>query len=406
MLVACDYFLPSQRAGGPAKSVRSILDALGATSRFLIVTRDRDRGDAGAYPGVAAARWCRAFGALVYYAPPGVVRWCTLAALARRVAPDVIYLNSLFSPQFSSWLLVMARLHWLPGQPRIVVAPRGELAPSALAIKPARKQLFLAFARLCGLYRGVAWHATGVGEAADIRTALAASLGLDPRSTRVLIAPPPLLAQRQPNRAPTKQVGRLRLVFMSRISRVKNLHVALAAVRLLRGEVEFDIYGAIARPEDATYWRECQALLNDLPPGIRVNYRGSVPRDEVLAVLAGYHAFVLPSAGENYGHAIVEALLAGCIPCISDRTPWRGLAAVGVGWDVDVDSAEPLAVALQSCIELDASSFADHGAAIRRYLDQQFDAAAVRSANAALFAEPSLPDTGRPESSGEMRPEA
>ena len=39
-------------------------------------------------------------------------------------------------------------------------------------------------------------------------------------------------------------------------------------------------------------------------------------------------AFLLPTGGENFGHAIFEALSCGVPALISDRTPWRDLLRV------------------------------------------------------------------------------
>ncbi len=49
--------------------------------------------------------------------------------------------------------------------------------------------------------------------------------------------------------------------------------------------------------------------------------------------------FLLPTAGENFGHAIFEALSSGVPALISDQTPWRGLAEAKAGFDLAL--AEP-----------------------------------------------------------------
>ena len=54
--------------------------------------------------------------------------------------------------------------------------------------------------------------------------------------------------------------------------------------------------------------------------------------------MAANDLFFLPTRGENFGHVIAEALSVGTPVLISDQTPWRKLAAVGLGHDL------PLAV--------------------------------------------------------------
>ena len=63
---------------------------------------------------------------------------------------------------------------------------------------------------------------------------------------------------------------------------------------------------------------------------------GAVDTAEVPAVLAGQDMLFLPTRGENYGHVLVEAWSAGLPVLTSNQTPWRGLEAAGVGWDLEL----------------------------------------------------------------------
>ena len=148
-----------------------------------------------------------------------------------------------------------------------------------------------------------------------------------------------------PDAWPVKQRGRLRAVCASRISPMKNQHVFLDALRHCQAPIDLDLIGPI---DDEPYWTECQQLIAALPPHLTVSHRGEVVHAELMTRLAGYDLVVLPSRGENFGHAVVEAWAAGCPVLVSDRTPWRGLAADGVGWDVPLDRARWVG-ALERC---------------------------------------------------------
>ena len=54
----------------------------------------------------------------------------------------------------------------------------------------------------------------------------------------------------------------------------------------------------------------------------------------------------MPSLGEGYGHAIIEAMTAGVPVLISDKTPWRDLHAAQVGWDISLDDIDGFVSAL------------------------------------------------------------
>jgi hypothetical protein len=67
---------------------------------------------------------------------------------------------------------------------------------------------------------------------------------------------------------------------------------------------------------------------------------GPINPVEVQNTLQQYHAFVLPSKGENFGHAIYEALSVGRPVIISEFTPWSGLKAKAAGWNCALTTKE------------------------------------------------------------------
>jgi len=198
------------------------------------------------------------------------------------------------------------------------------------------------------LYRDVAWQASNEMEANHIR----AHWG---RDARILIAPnlPPLSGTAVPARR-HKVTGALRVVFLSRISPMKNLEGALRMLAMTSMPMSLDIYG---NQESAEYWKECERLMRGLPPHVTVTYHGNVPPDEVINVMASYDLFFLPTLGENFGHVILEALLAGCPVLISDRTPWRQLQEKRAGYELSLDRPQAFAEALEKFAAMDDTQF-------------------------------------------------
>ncbi|MEM4235287.1 MAG: glycosyltransferase, partial [Candidatus Methanomethylicaceae archaeon] len=239
-----------------------------------------------------------------------------------------------------------------------------------MALKPKRKALYLKISTSLGLYRDIVWHASSHYEAEDIRRALQLSdhatiivtnpLSIEANAhsscslTKILVAsdtPGVVWFSPYGGRFRSKTPGQLDVVFLSRIARMKNLDGALWYLRGLHGQVRFDIYGPI---EDAAYWEQCRRLIAQLPANVQVSYCGEVPHEAVLSTLASYHLFLLPTRGENFGHVIHEALSAGCPVLISDRTPWRDLERLGVGWDLPLEEPERFCAILQRCVDMDA----------------------------------------------------
>ncbi len=365
VFILVGHYLPGFKGGGPTRSISNLVSALGNEFRFKVITLDRDLGAASPYPGIPEGRWIRVGNADVMYVSPG---W---RGLLRMVKPlrtmdkrAVLYLNSFFSRSFSMFAILLRRLGLIRPE-CLVIAPRGEFSPGALHLKRGRKLLYIRLSKWFGNYRGVIWHASSRMEAANIREyfkgvgviRIASVIPGSSEENANSVEPASLNSvnrgqqtEKKIRTRPYKTAGHLRVVFLSRISPMKNLLGALKALQGVSGEVSFDIYGPL---EDLEYWNACRKAIDDLPPNVRVNYAGEVEHERVFEVFSGYDLFLFPTLGENFGHVICEALGAGCPVLISDQTPWRDLQDAGAGWDVPVHDNDRFSAILQQCIDAD-----------------------------------------------------
>lgn len=375
VLVPCDYFLPGYKAGGPIRTVAGVIKNLQEEFVFRIVTRDRDLGDTNAYNQVPINTWQTLGAAEIMYLPPRRTTPWALRRLIWATDHNVLYLNSCFSVPFTIVPLLLRRFGLTPRRP-VIIGPRGELAPGALAFKRMRKRLYLAMARLLGLISDVTWQASGAHEAEDISRHIG-------RQARIVIAPDLVAAAdlAGPDRI-AKEPGHLRLVFLSRVSRMKNLDGALKMLQRVAGSVRFSIYGPI---EDSEYWRHCQELIAQLPPNVTAIYEGSVRPDRVPGVMKQHDALFLPTLGEAFGHVILEALVSGTPVLISDRTRWRGLESAGVGWDVSLDRPERFLEVIDQSVGLDSAAWAALSDRAAKYGAQNQNDVEARDKNHELF---------------------
>lgn len=356
IFVILDYYLPGYRAGGPLRTVANIVDQLSDQFEFSILTRDRDIADSTPYTEVVINSWTQLGKAMVYHASADFLSLGNIQRVIREVSPDIIYLNSFFSPLTRKCLL-LRRLGFLSRIP-VILAPRGELSPGALGLKAVKKRIYLALVRILGLYRDLFWHASSALEKREIQQAL-------DRLCDVYIAPNlPTSLNGYPVRKREKMSGEARLVFLSRISPMKNLTQALELLLNLSGKVTFDIYGPI---EDKSYWLQCENIIARVPDNVQVNYCGSILPTEVADKLGNYHFFLFPTLGENFGHVILEALAAGCPIMISDKTQWSDLEAKQVGWDLPLDNNDLWQTILQRCVLMDQSSYENLSNNARRF---------------------------------------
>jgi glycosyltransferase involved in cell wall biosynthesis len=343
------YYLPGARAGGPIRTMANMVARLGDEIDFRIVTNNHDLGDLQPYASVPSNVWTKNGKAHVLYLSRSRGRWGTLANAIAAAKPDILYLNSFFDPFYSLLPLVRSRFRLLPPT-RVVIAARGCFSPSALSIKNAKKTTFLCLARHLNLFRDVLWQASSAMEARDIQ------LSLGP-SARVVIAPDLLEVQPivDPARRMPKLPNSLRLIYLARLARIKNLHLAIKMLHGLSAPVQLDIWGPI---EDAVYWRQCQHAIAQLPANAVVRYRGLLSKERIADTMSEYDALLLPTQSENFGHAIAEAFSAACPVLVSDRTPWRGLRELGVGWDLPLRSISSFQQVLTALAAMDESAHA------------------------------------------------
>lgn len=315
VLVLIDFYLPGYRAGGPLRTLQNMCERMAEDFEFMIVTRDHDKGDDMPYATVQSGCWCQTGSAMVYYVPREQWRIDTFLRLLRETTCDALYMNSFFSPWTTVLPLCLRFLHLIPRRP-IVLAPRGEFSQGALSLKAGKKRIFLRLARMLGLYRGLVWQASSDAERADIQRLKVADGG------EICVAPDLLprhesVAGESSNEP--RRPGCLRLVFLSRISPMKNLDFLLHALSKVSQPLELAIYGPV---EDSEYWTECKALFRELPSHVTVQVCGQIPHEQTGAVFAQYDWFVFPTRGENFGHVIYESLQAATPVLVSDQTPW------------------------------------------------------------------------------------
>ena len=376
VLTTVPYYLPGFKGGGKLLTVRNLVAGLRDQFDFKVLTADRDLGDTRPYSDIALDRWNRYADCEIYHASARRASTASICRSLKNADYDIIHLNSLWSRRFGLVPLMLRKAGLIPRKP-MIIAPRGELGPGAVAIKSARKRALLAIARCLGWFADVTWQASCPQEAGDIQR-LARAGG------RIVIAPDLLSGAYRSWKVSQyrKQRGRLEIVFLSRICPKKNLHSAIEALRGLSGDIRFRIAGPI---DDAAYWARCLKLIRTLNSNIRTDYLGPLSTVGVADCLAHHGLLFLPSANENFGFVILEALLAGCPVLLSDQTPWRDLERRGIGWDLALSKPTLIRAALRECIAMDTDVHKLMSERARQYATEFIasDDSAVR--NAAMF---------------------
>lgn len=368
-------YLPGYLAGGPIRSLHALVELTSDEFCWRIVTEDHDLGIRESYPGVVADEWVQVGAAKVYYMKSSILSPIALARVLNSINYDALYINSFFDPKFAI-LPVLVRRLGLSAQRPILIAPRGEFSIGAYALKAWKKRLYVYTSRLFKLYEKAKWHASTVREEADIMRCVGASQRLITiaRDLRIVQRPIPVEDQRM--------AKSLRVCFLSRVCKMKNLDFALRVLRRVDRPVMFSIYGPI---EDLEYWRECQAIAATLPNRVTVEYRGEVTSERVVEVLSAHDVFFVPTRGENFGHVFVEAWMAGLMVLTSDQTPWGCLDEKEVGWDLALSREDEFARVLNEVARWDTERWRRARQLAQNYAENVCVDADVIDANRVMF---------------------
>jgi glycosyltransferase involved in cell wall biosynthesis len=348
VLVLLGCFNKATEASGPTQSMIGNARALATRFRFRVVGHSAE--------GDVPMQWTEMSGVERLPLPANPLLPGRLRQIIRETPHDLLVCTSFFDRALTIPALLLRRLGMIPRTP-MLLAPRGEFSAGALQLKWGRKAKFIALAERLQLLRDVHIQATDQIEAEAIRKAL-------PSAPSILIGPNVRHAAGLPPHRPRASGRPLRIAFLSRIDVKKNLHVALKLLGNASIDAEFTIIGPVS---DHRYWRECQAIAAGIPPNISVKVRGAIPASEVIGELARHDLFLLPTAGENYGHAIVDAFVAGTPVMISDQTPWRGLCEVRAGIDLPLGEPEQWLEWLRRFAAMDAGELAQWRTGAREF---------------------------------------
>jgi glycosyltransferase involved in cell wall biosynthesis len=335
LLIFCDWYAPAFKAGGPIRSIVNFVDRFKDQYDIHVFTSDRDINEKKPFKNIQVDHWLERDGYHIWYYSPGTMTYKKVKSVIAEINPDKIYLNSMFSNMIKPMVAAYT-------SGRLIIAPRGMLRRSALVVKPIKKLIYLRLLKLMGLAPYLSFHSTGEDETKDIKRFF-------PKAKRILLAPNLPVAVNKNLIQSEKATEKLRMVFVGRLHPIKKLDFLLEALVRAKGDIALDI---VATREDADYWRKCKKLISKLQFKVDIESYIDLPHAKIKPLLEKAHLFVLPTEGENFGHAIFEALAVGCPVLISDQTPWRNLESKKAGIDLPLSNLSGFTKAIQTFVDM------------------------------------------------------
>ena len=381
ILCIADYYLPASNAGGSVESLSNLITNLGKNFNFLVITRDRDLLSPNPYSNVLLDQWNVVGNARVFYASPSSLTLLGIFKLIRRTEFDILYLNSFFSFKMTFYPTI---INWFNNKYMIIISPKGEFSPGAMKFKAIRKYFYIKSANILNLFANVTWHASSSYESDCISKFFHSNI------KKIFVAPDlPYFFKSGPVLLPnkiTRKTGPLRIIFLSRISPVKNIVFLLKLLQQLDISVTLNIYGPV---EDLKYWNYCKSLIMNLPQNISVFYKGKVDHNGVHKIFSMHDIFIFPTLGENFSHVIYESLASGTPVFTSNLTFWQE----GVDGVLDIASLnDPKSWIdfIKIYAELSPKEFLKKRKACLDYVKINFNHKEAVSLNRELFSQPNF----------------
>ena len=344
-------------SSGPSYTVVRLCESIAAAGEEVTLAT-LDLGPASPQP-VFARAFPRGRGGR-FGRSPALKRWLDRQVRGRLV--DVVHGHGLWqmSSVYPSWAV-------RKGRARLVVSPRGALAPRAMRHGSRAKRLFWTTLQRPALRQAACFHATSEPEYEDIR--------------RLGFRQPVALIPNGVDLPPDPPGGDGRTVlFLGRLHPIKGVDVLIDAWRLVQDR--FPDWRLVIAGDDMDPWTGSSGYGEALRRRVeesgaaRVRFTGELRGPAKWDAYRTAALYVLPSHSESFGITVAEALAAG-VPVVTTRgTPWREIEARGAGWWIDAGPA-PLAASLREALAADPSTLRRMGLHGRDWMAAEFSWAAI-----------------------------
>lgn len=281
---------------------------------------------------------------------PAMARWLDLEA--RRGSIRLLHNHSL-------WMMPnvypgrTAAKHGLP----YIVSPRGTLAAAAMRSGSWIKSAFWPLIQAPSLDSTTLFHATSLGECADIRArGFKQPVAVIPNGVDV---PPPASRREGP---PT-------VLFLGRIHPSKGVDTLLHAWSQISGahpEWRLRIVG----PDNGGHLAVMRRLAESLRLP-RVAFDGPLTGSAKFQAYADASVYALPTHFENFGMTVAESLGMGTPVIVTKGAPWHELEHRQCGWWID-SGVDACAKALHSAMGMPEDRLRDMGSRGRRWMIEAF----------------------------------
>ena len=360
ILVINRGYLPGTQFGGPVTSIQNFCDSFYSEYNIKIITWDHDFGDKTRYSDIDKG-WNEIGNAEVLYLSDRECSYSTFVKIITEEHPILCYLSGTITSYFgfNDRVLKACKSTKTP----VIIAPRGDICSNALKLKKFKKSIAIYYCKSLSVFSNYYFQITIDEEKQNLQKLF------NIREERIFDIPN-IPATIKPEINKDKISGEADIIFLSRITKKKNLLDAIKSVNQTSQTIKFDIYGPI---EDEQYWDCCCEEIKLAPRNVKISYKGPLDTEEAKNIFKKYDAFIFETLSENYGHVIIESLLCGCPVILSKgTTPWDDLNSEA-GFVVELGQHEEYAKRIDYIANLDYEDSCKFRANTYAYAEKKID---------------------------------
>lgn len=376
ILVFANYFLPGELAGGPIRSLEGIIKKLSNVYDFHVITSSHDAFTKDNYSNIELNKWSDLSFCKCFYITDQNVSLVNTYKLINKNKNNfkIIYINSFFSLWFSV-IPILINKFFSSSSKKIVLAPRGEFNTNALSNKKIRKFIYITLSKTLGIYKSILWHASTIHEKKDI-------INIFPTAIIKIVENISLVEHKKNNSLKIKDKDSINILFLSRITRMKNITGAIKILKKFDKQINFNIYGP---KEDMQYYDEVISLIKSVPSNLTVAMNGPISHNKINDIFNKNHILFLPTFGENYGHVIKESFLNNCPAVISNKTPWKDLESKNIGFDCTLETDDELISKINFFLEMNQDEYNSYINKMHKNVSMLFNDSQIILDNINLF---------------------
>lgn len=277
-----------------------------------------------------------------------------------KISPDIIHLNtvwSLCSHRGCRW----ARKNNVP----YVYSTHGTMEPFALQTKSLKKKIAMLLYQKNDLNQAVCLHATAMQEAENLR-----KLGYN---NPIAVIPNGIDLSRFSYTSPKQPIKKRKLLFVSRIHRIKGIDMLIKAWNMLGdsfyNEWELDIVG---NKQDEQYYNE----LVDMAQCGDVLFTGELWGQDLINKYNEADLYILPTHSENFGIVVAEALACGVPVITTTGAPWQVIEERKCGWWIE-PTVDDIFTTLKVSLQKSEKELTEMGKRGRKLMEDEFSKESV-----------------------------